>query len=242
MKLPSLTCLTKLKYSNTYLHLYLSTYLPTYHLLTNTSSQRYLQFSVNTEPPQGHSGFPFVFVTHFSSMKSEHLHPWSSSVYSLITPCISQFPTSAAISSPTLRPPHPAAASRLTPCPSSLPTPWKPLLLCSRTDACTRLCPRWIPSSLLGPRRSARDHLPGWTPSSYLSRSDAPHLEMSLPRGRAHTAWAQTLHTGCSPGILSYPCSGADTPLWALGAAPTLTRVPTCSAKKEREPFLLLVI
>lgn len=158
-----------------------------------------------------------------------NLYPLSSFVYSLI--CISQFPISAAISSPTSRPSSTAWAQT----PPTVPLPPSPQggsCYSPRSLISTPGCPPCGSLlSLLGLSCSA------WvrTLSTLLRLSLTNHL--ILKWGSPPTAWALTLCTGCPIlGLSSWLWSGSDTPLWALGAAPTLIQVPTCSAQKEKLP------
>lgn len=160
----------------------------------------------------------------------KNLHPLS--IYLFDPPCISQFPTSPAISSSPLRPsslssglwhltPHPSLSS--PPCRSPYYLAWGLIP--------TQGCPHMGPFlSLL------RLHCPSccpaleWTPSLHFSVS-GPHTWLVLTWGFAHTAWA--------PGWPPPPCSGPITPLWAMGTAPRLTWVSPCSVKKEKCCLLL---
>lgn len=171
--------------------------------------------------------FLSIYVTH--SPRSEKWEPEPIVFFCLFFehPCVSHFPPLLPFPLPHWDPARPAWA----------PTPHTMLFLsprllwarlpCSRSAACTRLCPAQVPSCPCWDpdTRPPWGHLPVWGPSSHSGSDPLSGADPHAKRGSG--CGAQTPHPAGLPGG-----ARAATPALGRVAAPALARVPPCSAKK----------
>lgn len=201
----------------------------------NTSSYWYLQF--NTIIPQGHSSFLTFRICDLLS-NSEKPVPtiliclliWSLPVLANFLPLLPFLLLHWNHS-------HPAWARTPYTMPLPLSPTWKkPLLPCSWSGTCTKPSPIWLLSSLCWGSGTHHGVIPLCGHPLHTSGSEPPFQADPHMRLNSHGLSSDIPYRLPLMGIPSLPCLGSDNPFGAMGATPTLTWVPTCSAKKEKVP------